>query len=219
MSLDCYRDCSELSIFLFFQILETGNLNLLLKNEQGEALKKHGEPSEEQNEEPEYSDEIRELWTDIYNEYCKLSEDNKSLMYFAVCSELLYLEARFEMATILLDQLEKRREHPAIAEWYIEELSKWKYVIDQNKPLDKELERMARKLKASTNKIRLKKDELKGFQSDDDEEAMTLTEQIVRMELILNKNEINPKKTSVEKFVVMMKEIERKNKAQEKLRK
>lgn len=202
--MDCayYRDCSELSIYLFHRIVRTGELSLLLVDPKAERG-------------PELTDDkLREVWRDIYDEYCKLAEDNKSLMYFMLCDELLYLETRYNVASTLLKQIEIRYDEPEAVDAFITELAQWDFRINRSKPLEEEMDRMYRSLRASTNKIRLKRDELKTYKSN--EEPMTLNEQVLKVELALGKNSIDPKTTMVDTWIFMLKEIEKRNEIHQK---
>lgn len=192
-----YRDCSELSIYRFSKVLGTGDYTYLLKPNDGEkVVLTEGEIAF-----------FGEVWSSIYEEYCKLAEDNKSLMYFALQEEVVYLTTRYEFAAALLDQIIIRQKTKIAIDEYIDTLADWGYHIKKDKPLQEEMNRMYKQLRGSQNKIRLKKDELEKFMPEDEEEKLTLTEQIVKLELATGKNNIDPHKTSVEKFVVMIKEM------------
>lgn len=208
LTLSIYRSCSELSIFLFHNILETGDYTLLLK-----------EPVEtEDPEEQDYIEkELNEAWNEVYEEYCKLAEDNASLMYFLICNELLYLKTRRRFGTVLLNSLIRRRDSASMMD-YIDELARWKFVIDKEKPFEAEVAKVKRLLRAAKNKIRLKEDELEKYKENDGEEKMSLVQQVLKVELALGKNEIDPKTTSVERWIAMIKEISLKNEAMRKIR-
>lgn len=197
-----YEDCSELTIHLFYKILETGDYSLLLK-----------EPFEDPDETA-----LSNKWNEIYEEYCKLSEDNKTLMYFMICNELVYLKCRKNIGTTLVNSLIDRRDSPIVITAYIDELAKWKLVIDKNKPLEAEVANVQRNIKLSENKIRLKEDELSKYKSEEGEDEMSLEEQILAVELALDKNEIDPKRTSVTRWVAMLKRIIQRNEALAKLK-
>lgn len=196
-----YSDLSELSIYLFHKVLETNDPTHLIK---------------EQGAEPMEESELAELWSNLYSDYCKLCEDNKSLLYFSVASELLYLETRFQVVQLLLNQIVACLGIPEAVELYIIELRQWGYKIDKTKSLSGELSRMYTQLKQSQNKITLKRNELDTFKSDE-EEPMTLTQQVVKLEQALGRNEIDPKKTSVEKWVMLMKEVKEISDARKKI--
>lgn len=202
------RNCSEISVFSFYGVLEKDDFRFLV-------IGWDGYDQIEINE-----TEAKEHWANIYEEYCKLSSDTKSLMYFAVACELLYLETRFEVATRLVKQLIVRKDVPEAVTLYIEALRTCDYKINPEVDLDEEIERIVIQIKQSQNKIRLKRDELDTFKPEDtDSEPMTLTEQMVKLEQALGRNEINPKTTSIEKFVAMIKEVKEINEHRAKMNK
>lgn len=199
-----FRDCESMPLYNFHKVLETDNYAFMVSGYEGE-------------EEFSFDEQVaKSHWGNIYNEYCKLSEDNKSLMYFSVASELVYLETRFLLGSEFLKHLVSHLKEPTIVSMCIEELKKWKFVINKDKDLDKEIQRAFKALKGSKNKINLKRSELEKFKPDDDEESMTLVEQIVKMEQALGRNEIDPKKVSVAKWVAMNKELKAENEAKRK---
>lgn len=189
------RNCSEIMVHNFYAILETNDFRWMVIGWDG-------------YEEIEINEtEANELWNTIYSDYCKLSQDNKSLLYFATACELLYLETRFQIATRLVKQLIIRKDVPEAVTLYIEALRECKYKINPEKDLEKEIERIVTQIRQSQNKIRLKKDELDGFKPSEDEEPMSLTAQVVKLEQALSRNEIDPKKTSIEKWASMIREV------------
>ena len=211
MGLRYYKGCDRLSIYSFHQVLRTNNLRYLVIGADEYA---------EDFETMEIDEDIASKhWTAIYDEYCKLSEDNKSLMYFGLCSELLYLETRFKISSMLLGQLIKRRidEDDEVIELYLKELDGWKYKIDRDKDITDEINRMFVKLNQSKNKIRLKADEVDSYKPEDDNEPMTLMDQVIALELALGKNKIEPKETSVDRWVGMIKNLKQTNESKAKV--
>ena len=198
-----YTSCDELYMHNFSKILETNNYAWLVVGYDGYDKVDIDEK------------EASEIWEEIYYEYCKLTEDNKSLLYFAVVQELVYLKTRYEVASTLLRQLEYGIEDEIVRIKYFNALREWKYVIDKNKPLESELQRMYIQLNQSTNKINTKQSELESLKVDDSEK-LTIIEQTVKLELALDKNEIDLKRTVVSKYVAMFKEVRLKNEAMKK---
>ena len=127
----------------------------------------------------------------------------------------MYLKTRYEVASTLLRQLEYGIEDEIVRIKYFNALREWKYVIDKNKPLESELQRMYVQLNQSTNKINTKQSELESLKVDDSEK-LTIIEQTVKLELALDKNEIDLKRTVVSKYVAMFKEVRLKNEAMKK---
>jgi hypothetical protein len=198
-----YRNCDELSVYNFHKILETNNYSYLIVGFDDYKELKFDEK------------EADELWGNIYEEYCRLTKNNKSLLYFAIFQELLYLKTRYQVARILLMQLSNENNKEKFVLDCIEKLREWKYKIDKEKPLKDELARMIHQLKVSENKIQIKQSELEDLKVDEGEK-LSLIEQNVKLELALGKNKINTKKTSVSEHVALFNEVHLLNEARRK---
>lgn len=198
-----YRNCDELSVYNFHKVLETNNYSYLIVGFDDYNLIEINEK------------EADELWSSIYEEYCKLTKNNKSLLYFAVFQELIYLKTRYQVARILLMQLSNGKNSEDFVLECIERLKEWKYKINKEKPLKDELSRMINQLKASENKIQMKQSELEDLNVDESEK-LSLIEQNVKLELALGKNEINTKTTSVSKYIALFNEVKILNEAKNK---
>jgi hypothetical protein len=198
-----YRNCDELSVYNFHKVLETNNYSYLIVGFDDYKEVKFDEK------------EADELWGNIYEEYCRLTKNNKSLLYFAIFQELLYLRTRYQVARILLMQLSNGNNKEEFVLDCIERLREWKYKIDKEKPLKDELARMIHQLKVSENKIQIKQSELEDLKVDEGEK-LSLIEQNVKLELALGKNKINTKKTSVSEHVALFNEVHLLNEARRK---
>lgn len=198
-----YRNCDELSVYNFYKVLETNNYSYLIVGFDDY------DPIEINEKEAD------ELWGSIYEEYCKLTKNNKSLLYFVIFQELLYLKTRYQVARILLMQLSNDNNSEEFVLDCIERLREWKYKINKEKPLKDELKRMIHQLKVSENKIQIKKSELEDLNVDEGEK-LSLIEQNVKLELALGKNEINTKTTSVSKYIALFNEVKILNEARNK---
>ena len=80
-----YRNCDELSVYNFHKILETNDYSYLIVGFDGYDKLEFDEKKAD------------ELWGNIYEEYCKLTKNNKSLLYFSIFQELLYLKTRYKL--------------------------------------------------------------------------------------------------------------------------
>lgn len=200
MAVRYYKGCDDLPIYNFQKIIETNNYAYLVYG------------WDENRRAFQDNDYCRELWDSIYNEYCKLTEDNASLMYYSLQKQLNYLKARYYIVSKLLDIMVDGTVLDSIelTEIYIQALKKWKYFIKRNKPIDEEIKRMYRELKISINKIELVEYELESFENTD-EERVTFVSEVVGLEIALNKNEINPRTTSVSKWRAMIDKLKEKN--------
>ena len=198
-----YRNCDELSVYNFHKILETNDYSYLIVGFDGYDKLEFDEKKAD------------ELWGNIYEEYCKLTKNNKSLLYFSIFQELLYLKTRYQVARILLMQLSNNNNSEEFVLECIERLREWKYKIDKEKPLKDELERMIHQLKVSENKIQIKKEELDNLNVEEGDK-LSLIEQNVKLELALGKNKIDTKKTSVSEHVALFNEADLLNQARKK---
>ena len=198
-----YRNCDELSVYNFHKILETNDYSYLIVGFDGYDKLEFDEKKAD------------EIWGNIYEEYCKLTKNNKSLLYFAIFQELLYLKTRYQVARILLMQLSNNNNSEEFVLECIERLREWKYKIDKEKPLKDELERMIHQLKVSENKIHIKKEELDNLNVEEGDK-LSLIEQNVKLELALGKNKIDTKKTSVSEHVALFNEADLLNQARKK---
>lgn len=189
-----YRNCEELPIYNFYKVLDKKDFSYLVVDYN--AYDKI-EPNEE----------LISLWENIYEEYLRLSKNNTMLLYYETVSELLYLESRYEVAMTLLQQISMGRMDKNMLNAYVLELNKWNYILDIKKPLKDELNRLTMQLKQSENKIRLKQSIKKELEDGNKEIPMTLVEQQVKLEQSLSRNEIDTKKTSVLKWIQLIKEV------------
>lgn len=189
-----FKDCSDLFIYNFNEVVENNNYMWLVVGYDGyDDIK-------------DFDVEIaRELWNGIYNQYCKLSDNTTAILYYQTLTELGYLKVRKHHVNILLDQLSMGKTDEITA-MYIDALSRWRFYINKRNPLEMELKKMQRQLRAANNKIGLMEDELKQMR-EDDAEPMSLVKQAVRIEQTLNRNNIDTRKTTVEKWLAMYDEV------------
>jgi len=199
-----YKFCDELPVFNFYKIIETKDYSWLYVDFDG-------------YNKIEITNDIDNIWESIYTEYLELTGDSTSILYYEVVKELLYLQTRYNVVGTLLQQLSMGKMSKQIFPHYVIELKKWQYNLDINKPLKEELERLARQLKSSKNRINIKEEERKSFEKKETGEKLSLIQQQVKLEQALSRNEIDTKKTVVSKWIAMIKEVkainqERKNK-------
>ena len=189
-----YRNCDELPIYNFYKVLETNELCYLYLDYDG-------------YEKMKVIEVLGGVWEGIYEEYLKLVGDNTTILYYEVVNNLLYLETRYSVVSTLLQQIVMGRMDKDMLRAYILQLREWKYYIDDEKPLNDEISRMVRQLKASENRIRLKKEEKKQLETAKSNEKMSLIDQQVKLEQALSRNEIDTKRTVVSKWITMIKEV------------
>ena len=188
-----YKGCSDLPIYNFYKIIETKNFSYLYVhwNEYDDDIKEHEDDDK--------------LWRDIYNDYCKLTNDNKTLLYYDLILEISWFKSRIQVVTKLLNQLMHGEKTDERVSMYVEEINKWKFRIDKSRQLVDEIQKVLKGLKISQNKIRLKEQEIENLRlSDEEKEDVSFIKQLVQLERSSGRNEIDPKKTSVEKWVAII---------------
>ncbi len=193
-----YKGCSDLSIFNFDQIAKTSNYSYLVISYDG------------YNEVDFDEIKAQKLWKKIYNDFCKMSNDNTSLLYYELLNQLGYLKMRKLFVLALLNQLKFFEKSNSIRKLYFLELAEWGYKIDPKNPMKDELKRMYQLVRANDNKIGLVESEIE-FLKEDEQEPMSLIKQAIKLEQGLDRNEINTKTTSVEKWLGLIDELKTRN--------
>jgi hypothetical protein len=199
-----YRNCNELPIYNFYKIVESTNLSYL-----------YVDYDEYNDIRPKSS--FQEVWKKIYDEYSELTGDRSTLIYYELISDIMYYQTRYNVVSKLLDIMSNSPMTDEILDLYIAKLKEWKYVINKKKPLQEELQNMYIQLKQSENKIRMLEAELEALKKKNkDNKSLTLTEQQVKLEQGLGRNEIDVRKVSVAKWLMMIKEVKEINRAKQK---
>ncbi len=189
-----YKNCSDLPIYNFDKVLTTGNNLWLLRDYDGyKELKIDDEKA-------------KKRWSKIYDEYCKITKDNKSLTYYRLIQEVGYLNMRKIIVGTILEQIVFRTKNEAVLDLFIKELQGWRFYINRSKDITSEIEKMYRQLRASGNKIKLIEDELKRLRESGGE-SISLVKQNVKLIQALDRNSIDTKQTTVEEWVAMLDEV------------
>lgn len=191
-----YRNCDELPIFNFYEILKTKNYAYLYLDYDG-------------YDDMVAKDNFQDVFQDIYEEYVNLIGDNTTLIYYELIKDVLYLETRYKVVSSLMKNMTSTPMNKETRKAYIGALRKWRYKIDEKKDFGDEMIRVVRQLKASKNALKIKQSELKALREKNDNGSnLTLVQQEVKLEQALSRNNVDTKKTSVTKWVYMIKEIE-----------
>ena len=194
-----YRNCEELSIYLFNKVGETDDYRYLIKGYKiGDVVN--------------LKEDLGKVWEQIYTEYADLTDDNSTFRYMRLKARLIYLETRLFMCSGLILQMTSRAMPPKTTEAYIQAIRDWGIPYNKNKRDYAELEKAQRELNFSKNELELKNNELKEMQGDG--KPQPLEKQIVMLEQALGRNLIDPKKTSVKKWVYLMDLVKQKNSQQ-----
>lgn len=195
-----YRGISDMPIYNFYKFLETQNYHYLVD---GWDERKELEINEKT---------CTDLWNEVYEQYCLLTNDNESLLYFDKASELIYLKTRYYFVDQVLLQLEIDLKPLDIQKEYLDSLAKWEYYGRKNEKIEDTIKRLRKQWKGSINKIQLIENFINDAKPDEDNKV-TFIKQVVKMEQALNRNEIDVRRVSVEKWCAMLEEIREKSNA------
>lgn len=150
-------------------------------------------------------EEAVKIWGGIYNEYCKLTSNNKALRFYSLTHRLIYLETRKEIGRRLLSQLILRDMNKETFDEYIGALKDWDFPYSKEKRDIGELEKMSRLLRAADNEIGIIMAKLKDMKEVSEE--IPFEKQVIKLEQALGRNSIDPRETSVKKWIYMMQEV------------
>lgn len=179
-----YSNCSELSIKVFYDIVNKGNLQLLVIS-------------------GDYSDiELNEVWENIYDEYCTLVDDGKTKQQLMTRARVNAMSNKLHYCNEILKLMSRGNTTEKTQERCFEVLRKYGYILDRKKELSNELESLARRLRQLQSQIKIKMSEI-----DDNGKKLEvkLMKSVVTLERIL-KREIDIDKTTVEKWIYINKE-------------
>lgn len=189
-----YKGCSDISIFNLDQIATTNNYSYMVIGYDG------------YNEVDFDEIKAQELWEKIYNDFCKLGNDNTSLLYYELLEQLSYLKMRKLFVLSFLNQLEFFKKPDFILELYFSELAEWGYKIDSKNPLTDELDKMYLLVRGNDNKIGLVESEIK-FLKEDEQEPVSLVKQAIKLAQGLGKERIDTKTTTAEEWIGLFDEL------------
>lgn len=190
-----YKSCSDLPIYNFDKILGTQDLRYLII----------GWDEEKDVKLDEGFDALRR-WLSIHSEYSSLINDNTSFVFFQLKDEIMRMQTRIYFVEALALQVATRDMPEDVSVRYMEEISKWGVPINPKGDYKVELRKAAKTMRGAKMKLRLKRDALKKIEKDN-EGSSNLIKQVVKLEQGLSRNNIDPKKTSVEKWVYLTQEL------------
>jgi hypothetical protein len=183
-----YKGCSDLSIYNFDACYKTKDLRYLVVGFDGYAN-------------IVVPREAKQRWSDINDEWIKITDNSTIMYYYQLISEVTHLETRYIVAEALLHQMSTRDMNIKTLDMYIEALKGWRYIYNKENTKEKEIERLYNQHRASQNKLDLKQSELEDLQKNyEDNDSQTLEAQAVALEQVTGRNNIDTKKTSVLKW-------------------
>lgn len=195
------RDCEEISAHNFFKLRDTGDLQWICPDFEGYGQVKLPEDADAKASE-------------ILEEYAKLTKNDKTLDYIENVRDLEKAVTRILGASIMLDAIDKRwyMMSEETQNSYAERLGRWNFILNRSKPMDQELQRLYRQLRAAKTKVKrleASKDQMeKGFSKKN----IDIVEVLVQVKNIL-KRDIDLKKISIKEWHYTVSSIPKKKAA------
>ncbi|WP_299116942.1 hypothetical protein [uncultured Winogradskyella sp.] len=150
-----------------------------------------------------YPIETKIVWDKLYDKWCVLTGDLESAQVYTLACEIDYLKNLMAFVPVLMMQLIKgcNNENEVI-----EELRSWRFIIDKEKDIISEIERLGHQLRATESKLNMKLDDYEELNKKD-VKPMTLQQQKVRLERALGVS-IRIKKTSATEWLAYCNELQ-----------
>lgn len=190
-----YKNCRTLSMFRFYEILETKDYYYLV------------EDYDNVERTPELERKLDGIWTDLFKEYINLKDDRKIRSSFKKLALISKMETKLTICANLLKGLSLQTTKTGLLK-YKKELSAWGYPINGNKSLTLEVERLTKQLKLLHSSINIKRSEYKKeYHSDLTKEKISIDAQIVNVEQTLQ-NVIDSNRVTVSKWIEYVKRAE-----------
>ncbi|MEL4307431.1 hypothetical protein [Joostella sp. CR20] len=143
------------------------------------------------------------IWNELFNDWCKATENNESIILYQLIIEINYLESRKEIAYKILELIGQGVNKDMFKE-LCKRLSALGFTINQNKPLQKEINRLSRQLNSAQNRIDLKKNEAEKLIKKDNGEKTSVLEMKVKIERMTGKNHIDLSKITLREWLYII---------------
>ncbi|QIG62279.1 hypothetical protein [Tenacibaculum phage JQ] len=132
------------------------------------------------------TDGLKEVWQELYNEYCKLTITSETERYYRLIGEITWLENRLKYAPVLFNLLIKtpREDRKEL----IKELKQWKLSISIKKDLEPQIETNITILNNSKTKLKRKITELEDLRTTNEQVksiGTTLQQQAIKIYKLL----------------------------------
>ncbi|WP_109437818.1 hypothetical protein [Aquimarina sp. AU119] len=192
-SVRLYRNCDELPIWNFDQLISGKGFEWLVYEYDG-----YGD--REVNEE-----ECNSLFEKIKEEYFEKSENQDSINILMLEAEIDYLTRRYTIVYALLSVLKTGCSEKNKPKFY-QELRRWRYYLDEKKPLNVEVKRLDNQHKSSKTLINRKQKELENMVNTGSK-SISLFRQKIKLQRTLSM-QMDLKKITVTEWLEINKEAE-----------
>jgi len=189
-----HRNCDEISIYSFNKVSEDGDYRHLVKDW-------------DEYEEIEIDEIVCENnWKVIFDEYCRLTDDNKIIMFYEVHQDLMKMKIKQYSIYKLIEVFITVTDDDIMIK-FADMFEKFGYPIDLKKGIMPEAQRLTNRMKFYQNAINVKEKEYNDLRGEEGE-ATPFLQQDVSIEKHTGRNNIDIKKTSAKKWIYIVKSVE-----------
>lgn len=194
-----YKDCNELSIWNYIQIMATKDLKYLIKS--GPSIS---------------NEKLASKMEQINKEFSELRGEETMVNKFDLLSYKEELNLQVHYGSIIVDRLYNRLTLNLIAkqtfDGLIAELENWGFYLDKETPLIEELENVRNEINALQTTIDSLQAEIypeveEKEMDENDNVSLNFHSILLTYQRILKIDRINPKKTSLLEFVAIEKQV------------
>lgn len=152
------------------------------------------------------------VFDQLYQKWCKLTENQDSVLVYLLRLEIDNLQRKIEMVPILVEQISKGKPKQVLKQYY-EEMKGWGLPLDPNKSIADEVDRIKSSLRGTKTRLDMKIADYENEIKEETKKPLTLQRQKVILERNLGLS-IDLRKTMVTEwisYVEDMKELSSKN--------
>jgi len=188
-----YKSCKTLSIFRFYEILDTKDYKYLIEDYENTEITE------------ELQLQLDDIWSELFKEYIDLKKDRTLVQSFKKRQLIAKMETRLVFGINLLKALIIQTDDKWIQD-YIDALSLYNFKIDINKDLETECIRIKNNLKTLKSNISIKKNQYENdYGSKNNEEPIDIDKQIYSVEKALDMSyHIMKHNTSVKEWITLI---------------
>ena len=179
-----YLGSSDLPIYHFNQIQETGNLAYLVMEWNGRGTIKIPE-------------EASKLWDLILEVWHEKTANNESSLYYQLYNEVDYLEKRLMILEVLINGINEKNK-----EEYGSEIIAWGYQLNLNAKIKPQFKGLKRQIRASKSSLSIKNNQLELMTN---KKGMSLLKQKIKLERALG-IKIDLKTTPIDEWLELFNE-------------
>ncbi len=192
-SVRLYRNCDELPIWNFDQLISGKGFEWLVYGYDG-----YGEREVDE-------EKCNSIFESIKEEYFEKSQNQDSINILMLEAEIDYLTRRYTIVHALLTVLKTGCSEKNKPKFY-NELRRWRYYLDEKKPLESEIKRLDNQHKSSKTLINRKQVELENMISTGSKK-ITLLRQKIKLQRTLSM-QLDLKRISVTEWLEVNREAE-----------